>query len=411
MDVTRLSRRLMAPLVVVLLSVLSGCEVVQPPLAQDLVAPVTGAPAPDTRPLAPPLSPELARAPSPTAVTACSNPAALASWTTTRLAEQTVVVPVDEGNVRSITPEIAAGAGGVILFGTHAPATLGQQLAALNAAAPGGVPPFVMTDEEGGDVQRMANLVGSVPSARVMGATMSAVDIRSLAARLGGRMRAAGVSMDLAPVLDVDGGVGPNTRNPDGTRSFSANPAIAARDGLAFAAGLGDGGVVAVLKHFPGLGGATGNTDAMAASTRPWSALQHSGLLPFEAAVTDSTAAVMVSNAIVPGLTRVPASVSPVAVTTILRERLGYQGLVMTDSLTATALTAAGYPLPAAAVAAIRAGVDMVLYSARAATVAAVTNRVVSALVAAVAGGMLQRSRLVSAASHILAAKKIDLCG
>ncbi len=392
---------------------LSGCaSAASLRLAPNLVAPLRASPAPIVITTSSTPAPAPAGVPPPpTPASACSNPLVLATWTTTQLAEQTVVIPVDEGHVGSITAEVAAGAGGVILFGSHAPVTLGPQLATLAARAPNRIPPFVMTDEEGGDVQRMANLVGSVPSARVMGATMSAIEIRAMAARLATRMRAAGVSMDLAPVLDADGGVGPNSHDADGTRSFSADPAIATRDGLAFAAGLRDGGVVAVVKHFPGLGGATGNTDMMAASTRPWSALQHSGLPPFEAAVAGGVEAVMVSNALVPGLTTLPASVSPVAVTTILRERLGYQGLVMTDSLTATALRAAGYSLSTAAVAAVRAGVDMVLYSATAATVAGVSNRVVAALVAATDAGMLERARLVSAVTHILAAKGIDLCG
>jgi len=81
-------------------------------------------------------------------------------------------------------------------------------------------------------------------------------------------MRATGVTMDLAPVLDVDGGQGPDDQDPDGTRSFSANEKIASADGLAFAAGLEAGGVIPVVKHFPGLGGSTGNTDMMSAPPR-----------------------------------------------------------------------------------------------------------------------------------------------
>ncbi|HET9560268.1 MAG TPA: glycoside hydrolase family 3 protein, partial [Actinomycetota bacterium] len=91
-----------------------------------------------------------------------------------RLAEQTVVIPVDEGEVGSVAGEVAAGAGGgVLLFGAHAPADLASSLARLVRDAPGGIPPFVMTDEEGGAVQRMANLVGRVPPARQLAATMT----------------------------------------------------------------------------------------------------------------------------------------------------------------------------------------------------------------------------------------------
>ena len=114
-----------------------------------------------------------------------------------RLAEQTVVVPVDESDVATIGPEVAAGAGGVILFGTTAPSGLAASLQSLDSLAPGGIAPFVMSDEEGGVVQRMANLVGSVPSAREMGATMTPTEIGQLAMNLGEAMRRAGVTMDL----------------------------------------------------------------------------------------------------------------------------------------------------------------------------------------------------------------------
>src|SRR6266550_7615697 len=342
--------------------------------------------------------------------TPCTTASILATWTLTRLAEQTVVIPVDENNVMSVRSEVAAGAGGVILFGSSAPTNIGAQLQALNAVAPDGIKPFVMTDEEGGVVQRMANLVGSIPSARQMGATMTPAQIQQLAFGLAQRMHAAGVTMDLAPVLDVDGGQGPNNLNADGTRSFSANVATASSDGIAFATGLRNGGIVPVVKHFPGLGGATGNTDVTAAATQSWSALQSGGLLPFEAAVAAHVPAVMVANATVPGLTNQPASVSPAVINGILRGRLGFQGLVITDSLSAVALSANGYTVPSAAVAALDAGADMVLYNADPSTVAALTNQTVSAIVAAVNTGTLSRAALETAAGRVLAAKGVNLC-
>ena len=335
---------------------------------------------------------------------------ALATWSLARLAEQTIVVPVEETDVASVAAQIADGAGGVILFGASAPTDLGTALGQLASGAPGGVVPFVMTDEEGGEVQRMANLVGSIPSARQMGTTMTPAQIRGLATGLAQRMLAAGVTMDLAPVLDVDGGQGPNDRDPDGTRSFSPDEKTAAADGLAFAAGLQAGGVVPVVKHFPGLGGATGNTDVTPASTPPWNTLQRDGLVPFENAVGVGVPAIMIANASVPGLTTLPASISPAVITGLLRDRLGYKGLVITDSLSAVALSAIGYSVPQATVAAIAAGADMVLFNADPSDVASVTNQTVAAVVAAVGVGTLDRAELVSAVTHILAVKKIDLC-
>jgi beta-N-acetylhexosaminidase len=364
-----------------------------------------------TASLSPSAAPTATPSNSPTATpSVCTNVSMLATWSLTRLAEQTLVVPVAEGDVAAVTSEVAAGAGGVILFGSSAPANLATSLHNLTAAAPGGITPFVMTDEEGGAVQRMANLAGSLPSARQLAATMSPAQIRRLVDSVARRMRAAGVTMDLAPVLDLDNGQGPNNRDPDGTRSFSLNPNVAAADGIAFVQGLEDGGIVPVVKHFPGLGQASGNTDVAPATTQPWSVLQHAGLIPFERALASGAPVVMIANATVPGLSTLPASISPAVITTVLRNQLGFHGLVITDSLSAGALTRVGYSVPRAVVAAISAGADMVLYTAAAAQVASLTTATASALVAAVTAGTLDRGRLVSAVAGILTAKRVDLC-
>ncbi len=352
-------------------------------------------------------SPTPAATPTPAA---CTNTSALATWSVTRLAEQTLVVPVDESDVAAVSAEISAGAGGVILFGSSAPANLGASLRVLSAVAPGGVAPFVMTDEEGGVVQRMANLVGSLPSARQMAATMSPAQIRQLLTTVAQRMRAAGVTMDLAPVLDLDNGVGPNNQDPDGTRSFSLNPSIAGADGVAFMLGLEAGGVIPVVKHFPGLGQASANTDVKPATTQPWSVLQHAGLLPFETAFAGGAPVVMTANATVPGLSTLPASISPVVMTTVLRDQLGFHGLVITNSLSAGALVDIGYSVPKAVVASIAAGADMALYTAAAAQVASLTAATAAALVAAVDAGTLPLARLVNAVANILTAKHVNLC-
>jgi beta-N-acetylhexosaminidase len=332
----------------------------------------------------------------------------LASWSTTRLAEQAVVVPVQESNVAAIAAQVADGAGGVILFGSQAPANLASALAALLSQAPGGITPLVMTDEEGGAVERMANIVGDLPSAREMAETMTPAQIRTLAKNAGAKMRAAGVTMDLAPVLDLDDRPGPSASNPDGTRSFSKDRTIAQAAGVAFAQGLMDAGVIPVVKHFPGLGGATGNTDDVAAPTLPWSTLQQDGLLPFTAAFKAGVPAVMVANATVPGLTDKPASVSPQVITGVLRQQLHFNGLVLTDSLSAGALSGAGYTVPSAAVAALAAGADMIMFTAS--DVPGTTKQTVQAIVAAVSSKNLTRARLEDAVRHILAAKKVDLC-
>lgn len=340
----------------------------------------------------------------------CTNAHVVAGWSVRRQARQTIVVPVQETDVAAVNAEVADGVGGIILFGSKAPTDLGARLDALSGQALGGIAPMVMTDEEGGAVQRMANLVGSMPSARTMAATMTPSEVRQLARRVGTKMRAAGVTVDLAPVLDLDDGVGPNATDPDGTRSFSLNSTTTTHYGLAFARGLLDAGVVPVVKHFPGLGQATANTDVAAAWTQPWSVLQKHGLLPFTAAVNADMPAVMTTNARVPGLAPLPASLSWRATHQVLRLQMAFHGLVITDSLSAVAIRAAGFHIPAATVRALVVGADMVLFGAPADQVADVTHRIVRAVVNAVDSGTLTRSRLRGAVVHVLHAKHVNLC-
>jgi beta-N-acetylhexosaminidase len=337
---------------------------------------------------------------------------AVSTWSTTRLAARTVVVPVSESNVSAATAEVEAGAGGLILFGATAPSNLGSQLALLHRL-PKQYGLLVMTDEEGGGVQRMENLVGDLPWAKDMGQQWTPAQIRANVGVVASRMASFGVNMDLAPVVDVDGrDEPPSSTNPDGWRSFSGNTSVVTQDGLAYAHGLLDGGVVPMLKHFPGLGGATGNTDNGPANTLPWTTLQQVGLPPFVAGIHDGLPAIMTSNAIVPGLTSVPASISSSAITTELRQTLGFRGLIITDSLSAGAISAAGFNVPNAAVQAVRVGADMILYglSGSSATTLEQFNQIVAAMVAAVNAGTLPRSRLVAAVTHVFAAQHIPVC-
>ncbi|MGA7088658.1 MAG: glycoside hydrolase family 3 N-terminal domain-containing protein [Candidatus Dormiibacterota bacterium] len=352
-------------------------------------------------------TPKHSQSPTPSA-TPCSNQVVLATWSIDRLAAQVVAVPVQESQVAAVAPEVAEGVGGVLLFGATAPADLGSALTSLESTAPDGIRPFVMTDEEGGGVQRMANLVGSIPWARQMGSTMTPAQIQSLAESIGKAMLEAGVTMDLAPVLDVDGGDGPNATDPDGWRSFSDNAAIATSDGLAFAAGLKAAGVIPVVKHFPGLGSASGNTDDGPASTLPYATLVDSGLLPFEAGVSAKLPALMVSNATVPGLSTVPASLSAAVIEGLLAGQLHYHGLILTDSLDALAISDLGLNVAQASVESIAAGADMILFSSG--DQAQVLDSIQAAMVAAVADGALSEARLVDAVSKVLSAKGVSLC-
>ena len=349
--------------------------------------------------------------------TPCTNGEILGTWPPARLAAQVIAVPVLDGNLDALGPLWSRAVGGALLLGT-APGDLGGRVASAQRLA-GVTPLLVMADQEGGGVQRLGSLVPSLPWPRTMAATMTPAQVRQAAAGVAAAMRRVGVTVDLAPVLDIDGRDGPNARNPDGLRAFGPDGATASAYGVAFMQGLRDGGVLAVAKHFPGLGGSTANTDNGPAATQPLGALLAAGLQPFASAINAGVGSVMVANATVPDLTSRPASLSPQAID-LLTGRLGFGGLVMTDSLSAGAVTAAGYDLPGAAVAAIAAGGDMVLFGSTLtaaernllspskveASVAAMTG----ALVDAVSTGRLAPTRLEQAAAKVLDAKHVSLC-
>lgn len=364
-------------------------------------------------------SPTASAAASPT--TTAPSPACgvtSAGWSLQEKAAQLVVAPTLGFDAAALRPVLATGVGGVLMLGNAVPPNLRAEVSAAQRTA--SVPLLVMADQEGGGIQRLGAAVTSMPWPREMAASMTPAQVEAAAARLGRQMHTLGVNVDLAPVLDVDARPGPSSSNPDGKRSFSGNPAVAASYGTAFVRGLA-GHVLAVAKHFPGLGGSTGNTDYGAGQTVPLSQLEQQALPVFAAAISAGVPAVMVANAGVPGLGPTPASLSSSVINGLLRQRLGFSGLVVTDSLSAGAITAAGYDVPHASVAAVRAGADMVLFGSTLTSqqtallaphqVAGTVNDIVRQLVAAVHDGSLPQSRLDAAAAAVAQAKTRDLCG
>jgi beta-N-acetylhexosaminidase len=328
------------------------------------------------------------------------------AWTTTQLANETIAIPVEATNIGALAPAARAGYGGILLFGSSAPVSMPKVLATLQRERPGHYPWMVMTDEEGGGVERLTNLVGSFPWAQTMGKNLDAAQITAIARRVGTALSAAGVNTDLAPVLDVDARAQyPGEANPDGYRSFSGVPSIAATDGTAFMKGLQEAGVLSVVKHFPGLGYSTRNTDYGPASTLSWAKLHTTGLVPFRRAIVDGATAVMMSNARIPGLTSEPASLSPVAVQA-LRNTLGFTGVIVTDSLSAGAISAIHLSVPAASVDALAAGDDLILFGSPTSVTASLTQaaQISNAIVQAVHNGTIGRAELNDQAALDLAA-------
>ncbi|MGZ4610560.1 MAG: glycoside hydrolase family 3 N-terminal domain-containing protein, partial [Actinomycetes bacterium] len=125
-----------------------------------------------------------------------------ATWSNWQLAAQMTVSCVQMDDLGDATRQAAAGVGGLTLLGTRPPRDLAKRLTAARRAAPHGIAPFVMSDEEGGTVQRLRPIIYRLPSARTMG-TWSTAHVRRTARDYGTRMRRLGVRMELAPVADL----------------------------------------------------------------------------------------------------------------------------------------------------------------------------------------------------------------
>jgi beta-N-acetylhexosaminidase len=213
-------------------------------------------------------------------------------------------------------------------------------------------------------------------------------------------LRGYGIDVDFAPVLDVGHG------GFIAGRTFGDTPADVATRAVAFAHGLALGGVVATAKHFPGLGYAPANTDNERAIIRASAPQLNADLLPYKRAISGGLPMVMVSTALYPRFgIHVPAACSPTAVTQLLRERLGFRGVVVTDTLYSPAVNAYK-PTPQAAVAAVAAGVDIVLPGGSTKTADAMSEGAYRAIVAAVKSGALPQSTVAAAYARVLALKR-----
>lgn len=252
--------------------------------------------------------------------------------------------------------------GGVILFAQNILEP--EQLLALNRALAEAcyLPPFLAVDEEGGIVARLANNrafdLPTYESAAAVGASGDPADAWMMGQAIGSYLHDYGFNLDFAPVADV------NT-NPDnpviGDRAFSSDPHIAAQMAAAFAEGLAEYGVCATYKHFPGHGDTAEDSHmGLAVSRHSREVLENREWIPFREATARDM--IMIAHVALPELTgdMTPATLSPEIVTGILREDLGFEGLIITDAMNMGAV-ADTYGSGDAAIAALTAGCDIVL--------------------------------------------------
>jgi beta-N-acetylhexosaminidase len=203
-----------------------------------------------------------------------------------------------------------------------------------------------------------------------------------------------GIDIDFAPVVDTPGSAG----NFLGSRAFSHSRTWNAQMARGFVDGLQTNGIAATAKHFPGLGLASGNTDKGRIVIRAAAWKLRQGLLPFRAAVEAGVKLVMVSTAVYPRLdgSKRPAAFSSTIINGLLRKKLGFKGVAVTDSLTAPAADR----IPHTATRAMLAGSDLLIFGAESAS-----ERGYSTLLGDEAGSLRLQNRLTQAASRVRALK------
>ncbi|MEU3243221.1 MULTISPECIES: glycoside hydrolase family 3 protein [unclassified Streptomyces] len=260
---------------------------------------------------------------------------------------------------------------------------------------------LVAIDEEGGDVTRLEVRTGSsYPGNHALGAVDDVELTREVASALGRRLAACGVNLNWAPSADVNS----NPGNPViGVRSFGADTDLVARHTAAYVTGLQSAGVAACTKHFPGHGDtAVDSHHALPRIDADLPVLQARELAPFRAAIAAGTRAVMSAHILVPALDPDrPATLSRRILTGLLREELGYEGLIVTDGMEMQAI-AATYGIERGSVLAIAAGADAICVGGGLADDETV-RRLRDALVSAVRTGELAEERLADAAARVRA--------
>lgn len=294
--------------------------------------------------------------------------------------------------------------GNIILFARNIKAE--KQLHELNVSIhkkvleTNGVPPFITIDQEGGMVTRIDKGVTFFPGNMALTASnieKAAFNYGRYSAR---ELKALGINLNLAPVLDVNN----NPANPIiGVRSYSDNPDTAGKQGADYVEGLQGEGVAAVGKHFPG----HGDTDvdshlALPLVPHQMKRLEEVELVPFKAAIKQGVQGIMTAHVLFPAIEeeKMPATLSHKVITGLLRETLGFEGLVFTDCLEMNAIKDF-YGVGKAAVAAIKAGADILLVC----HTRSLQEEAVQTIKTAVENGEISLERINDSVNRILNAK------
>ena len=268
------------------------------------------------------------------------------------------------------------------------------------------IPAFIGIDQEGGMVNRVREGVTIFPSPMAIAAGRHE-NLCSLAWSMADELSGVGFNMSFAPVLDVNS-------NPDNPvihlRAYGDDPQAAANFASIWIKGLQEGGMVSVAKHFPGHGDTSEDSHfALPKVNKTLDELKAMELIPFEAAIHSGVSAIMTSHILFPKIEKekIPATLSKTIVTDLLKDELGYNGIVISDSLQMDAIQA-HYGMAEAAVKAIQAGVDMLILGdgkVLQPDSEDVQTPVIEALIEAVGQGTITAERLDDAVLSILRIK------
>jgi len=296
--------------------------------------------------------------------------------------------------------------GGIVLFRARNMGTL-EELRALTAAlqqaaATAGQPPLVIAaDQEGGQLMAIGQAT-PFPGNMALGAARSEKLAWRVGRAIGCELAATGVNVDFAPVCDVNN----NPKNPVvGTRSFGEDPKLVGTLAAAMVRGLQAAGVAATAKHFPGHGDtATDSHHGLAVLPHDMRRARRIELPPFQSAIAAGARLVMTAHVAFPALnggSLAPATVSPALLDGLLRRKLGFEGIVVTDAMDMKAMEQ-GPGYVADAMAAIAAGADLLLFNHHLERV----EPAWAAIVQAARRGLLSGDRIQASARRVLALKK-----
>jgi beta-N-acetylhexosaminidase len=287
--------------------------------------------------------------------------------------------------------------GALILFARNV-GTTDELRELVTALRDGATPsPLIAVDQEGGRVERIRAGVAALPSAMAVGATGDPALAERLGALLGRDLASLGIDVDLAPVADLS--LHPRS-TVVATRSYGDDPERVAAFALAFARGLERAGVAAALKHFPGHGSTAEDSHvALPRITADAATLRARDLIPFARAIAARAASlVLTAHVVVDAFdAERPATISPAILTGLLRNELGYDGVIVTDCLEMDAI-ASGTSTVQGAVKALAAGADLLLISHQ----LELAHAAAEAIVTAVHEGEIPLSRLQAAHERVL---------